>query len=598
MPADAVSGVYLARLQRLDSNGNPIDGAVNQIPFVVRNDGETHDIVLQTSDTTWQAYNAWGGNNGVVGANLYGDANDSINWDPIPGAGSHSQDRAYAVSYNRPFITDDGTGPASGAQDYLFGADYAAIYWLEKQGYDVSYISGVDTDRLGADYLKNYKSFISVGHDEYWSGDQRANVEEARDSGVNLLFWSGNECYWKIRWDVAYSADGTAYRTLVCYKETLAVADPNAGPRGLLQPRSDRHLDRDVDGYPLPRQSRLPAAETPRMSTRSPASTQPATAARTSSRASCSAPTARASSAAHSTCRPNYASLRVWRDTTIAAGGGQLDIAPGILGYEWDTSPDDNLRPAGLIKLSETTLPWDAILVDQGNNTAPGVATHNLSLYRTASGSLVFGAGTTFWTWALSDQHDNSPYGADIENIDIQQFTINMFADMGIQPGVADAFLISQGLKRASASTDTTAAVASINDLPDTVEALKAVTITGTATDNDGNPLTTDGKVAAVEVSLDGGSNLESRELRPTTGRPGAIYWYPTTAGCPDDRGARDRRQPQRLQHHSGQRSHHRHGADYLQRLRRRHAWLAGAEQRCDRRSSSACALPSTVPAA
>ena len=120
VPTDAVSGVYLARLQRLDSNGNPIDGAENQIPFVVRNDGESHDIVLQTSDTTWQAYNAWGGNNGVVGANLYGDKNDSINWDPIPGAGNNSQDRAYAVSYNRPFITDDGTGQASGAQDYLF----------------------------------------------------------------------------------------------------------------------------------------------------------------------------------------------------------------------------------------------------------------------------------------------------------------------------------------------------------------------------------------------------------------------------------------------------------------------------------------------
>ncbi len=157
-------------------------------------------------------------------------------------------------------------------------------------------------------------------------------------------------------------------------------------------------------------------------------------------------------------------------------------------------SPDDVLRPAGLIKLSETTLPWNAILADQGNTTAPGIATHNLSLYRTASGSLVFGAGTTFWTWGLSDEHDDSPYGADIANVDIQQFTINMFADMGIQPGVADAFLISQGLKRATASTDTTPATTSINDLPDTVEALKAVTITGTATDNDGNPLTADGQ--------------------------------------------------------------------------------------------------------
>ena len=38
IPEDAVSGVYLARLQRLDNNGDPIGGAVNQIPFIVRDD--------------------------------------------------------------------------------------------------------------------------------------------------------------------------------------------------------------------------------------------------------------------------------------------------------------------------------------------------------------------------------------------------------------------------------------------------------------------------------------------------------------------------------------------------------------------------------
>ena len=226
----------------------------------------------------------------------------------------------------------------------------------------------------------------------------------------------------------------------------------------------------------------------------------------------------------------NYASLRVWRDTTVANGGSST-CAPGILGYEWDTSPDDNMRPAGLIKLSETTLPWNGILIDQGNTTAPGVATHTLSLYRTESGSLVFGAGTTFWSWALSNEHDSSPYGADIENVDIQQFVVNMFADMGIQPGVADAFLISQGLKRASASTDTTAAVASINDLPDTVEALTPVTITGTATDNDGNPLTTDGRVAAVEVSVDGGNTWKVANSADNWAT-WSFYWYPTTQGA------------------------------------------------------------------
>ncbi|WP_147154271.1 N,N-dimethylformamidase beta subunit family domain-containing protein, partial [Reyranella soli] len=528
VPADAVSGVYLARLQRLDSNGDPIDGAVNQIPFVVRNDGESHDIVLQTSDTTWQAYNAWGGNNGVVGANLYGDQNGSINWDPIPGAGNFSQDRAYAVSYNRPFITDDGTGAASGAQDYLFGADYSAIYWLEKQGYDVSYISGVDTDRLGADYLKNYKSFISVGHDEYWSGDQRANVEEARDSGVNLLFWSGNEVYWKTRWEVAYSADGTAYRTLVCYKETLAVADPNAGPADYynLDPSdiwTGTWMDTRFHGNPQAGGGNLQDVDP--ITGLNPA----CHCGQNQLTGQLFGPDGAGQFGGALDVPSNYATLRVWRDTTIA-NGGQLDIAPGILGYEWDTSPDDNQRPAGLIKLSETTLSWNAILTDQGNNTAPGVATHNLSLYRTASGSLVFGAGTTFWTWGLSDEHDSSPYGANIENVDIQQFTINMFADMGIQPGVADAFLISQGLKRASASTDTTAAVASINDLPDTVEALSPVMITGTATDIDGNPLTTDGKVAAVEVSVDGGTTWKVASSADNWAT-WSFYWYPTKQG-------------------------------------------------------------------
>ena len=50
------------------------------------------------------------------------------------------------------------------------------IRFLERNGYDVSYISGLDTDRAGQ-LLRNHKTFLSVGHDEYWSGPQRANVE-------------------------------------------------------------------------------------------------------------------------------------------------------------------------------------------------------------------------------------------------------------------------------------------------------------------------------------------------------------------------------------------------------------------------------------
>ena len=61
---------------------------------------------------------------------------------------------------------------------------------------------------------------MSVGHDEYWSGGQRANVEAARDAGVNLAFFSGNEVFWKTRWETSIDGSATPYRTLVCYKET------------------------------------------------------------------------------------------------------------------------------------------------------------------------------------------------------------------------------------------------------------------------------------------------------------------------------------------------------------------------------------------
>ena len=505
-PADLVSGVFLARIQRLDETGTPIEGATNQIPFIVRDDDRPADIVLQTSDTTWHAYNGWFGNNGQIGANFYGDASGTVDHPDIPGELAGVANRAYAVSYNRPFITRDVEGqqggPAAGPHDYLFGADYAGIHWLEQNGYDVAYISGLDTDRLGAAYLTKYNSFISLGHDEYWSGEQRQNVTDARDAGVNLLFWGGNDIYWKTRWETSI-VDGVEYRTLVCYKETWSNTDPDAGPEDYpnLDPsdiwtgtwRDMRFAGNPLAGVGLP--GDLVSGQN-----------HVCNCAENALTGQLFGPDGTFEFGGALDVPEEYAPLRVWRDTAIADGGA-FDLAPGIIGYEWNTSPDDAGRPAGLVHLSETTLPWSGILVDQGNLTQPGVATHNLSLYRAESGALVFGAGTVFWTWALSDEHDNTPYGANIENRDLQQFTLNLFADMGIQPGVADAVLASQNLVRASASTDTTPAVAAFTDLPESLPALQEVTLSGTASD-------VGGVVALVEVTFDGGATW-----RPLAGR-------------------------------------------------------------------------------
>jgi hypothetical protein len=122
------------------------------------------------------------------------------------------------------------------------------IRWLEANGYDLSYFSGVDADRNGV-VIKQHKIFMSVAHDEYWSGGQRANVEAARAAGVNLTFFSGNEVFFKTRWEPSIDGTSTPYRTLVCYKETFAnaVIDPQDPPTwtGIWQ---DRRFSPPADG--------------------------------------------------------------------------------------------------------------------------------------------------------------------------------------------------------------------------------------------------------------------------------------------------------------------------------------------------------------
>src|SRR2546421_4275525 len=54
IPSNWVTGVYLAKL-------SASSGHKSFIFFVVRNDGGSEDIMFQTSVTTYQAYNEWGG---------------------------------------------------------------------------------------------------------------------------------------------------------------------------------------------------------------------------------------------------------------------------------------------------------------------------------------------------------------------------------------------------------------------------------------------------------------------------------------------------------------------------------------------------------
>ena len=55
VPADWLSGIYLVKLTGVPS------GKKSYIVFVVRNDGRPSDLIFQSTVTTCQAYNAWGG---------------------------------------------------------------------------------------------------------------------------------------------------------------------------------------------------------------------------------------------------------------------------------------------------------------------------------------------------------------------------------------------------------------------------------------------------------------------------------------------------------------------------------------------------------
>ncbi len=356
VPSTAVSGVYIALLVRNDTGGE------SQIPFVVRNDASHSEILLQTSDETWQAYNAYGGNS------LYTCTVD------CPPGNPEGYKGAYAVSYNRPWdgslVTDDG-------QSYIWYAEYQMMYWLEANGYNVSYTSQSEVDNNGS-LLKNHKVFMSSGHDEYWAAGERSNVEAALAAGVNLAFFSGNEIFWKTRWAASTEGTNTPDRTLITYKETHfnAPVDPEDPPTWTGAWRDPRFSPPGDGGKPenaLTGQYFITNEGSAEMQV-----------------------------------PYEFSKERLWRNTAVSklAAGKTLTLAPGTdtIGYEWDEDLDNGFRPAGEFDLSSTTVSGIQTFVDYGTNlNYDGTATHSLTLYRAPSGALVFGAGTVDWSWGLAN---------------------------------------------------------------------------------------------------------------------------------------------------------------------------------------------------
>ncbi|HLU90623.1 MAG TPA: N,N-dimethylformamidase beta subunit family domain-containing protein [Cyclobacteriaceae bacterium] len=190
VPTDWLSGIYLAKLSVTEPYGKQ-----SYIIFVVKEHRKS-DILCQVSDLTWQSYNKWPGRD-----SLYDDGTPEV-WYTGPNV---------RVSFDRPYakycqILDAPLSVGSG--EFLLW-EHPMVYWLEEQGYDVTYCSNLDL-HLDPAILGFSKVFLSIGHDEYWSRKMYEEAVKARNNGLSFAFFSGNSVYTEV---IFYdSADGRPCR--------------------------------------------------------------------------------------------------------------------------------------------------------------------------------------------------------------------------------------------------------------------------------------------------------------------------------------------------------------------------------------------------
>ena len=189
-------------------------------------------------------------------------------------------------------------------------------------------------------------------------------MEAARDAGVHLAFFSGNEVFWKTRWENSIDGSGEPYRTLVTYKETLngAITDPNH-PTWTGTWRDARFSPPADGGRP---ENELTGQIF---------------------RVNCCEIDMEVNAA--------DGAMRFWRDTRVAdlTGNQTTTVGDDIVGYEWDEDADNGFRPAGAFRLSETSSGGLDVLQDEGSIYGPGSATHSMTMYRAPSGALVLVPG-------------------------------------------------------------------------------------------------------------------------------------------------------------------------------------------------------------
>lgn len=223
VPEEWPSGVYLGKLTRAD------DRTESYVIFVIRDERQA-DLIVQTSEMTWQAYNRW-----PDAFSLYSNGEDNL-------TAYYGLD--VAVSFDRPYLsTTYFNTPLPGTGEF-FVFEFPFVYWLERMGYDATYCADVDTHRGSANFTRA-KGFLSVGHDEYVTLSMYENLMRARDAGVSLGFFCGNSYCMEV--DLRAGSDGRSDRVF----SRADVFGPDRSPESGYVARPDEEAFRADYDFPL-----------------------------------------------------------------------------------------------------------------------------------------------------------------------------------------------------------------------------------------------------------------------------------------------------------------------------------------------------------
>ncbi len=191
------------------------------VPLLVRDDASRAAFVYQSSVTTWQAYNTWGG------FSLYRQTT------PLGGVTVSNANRAVRVSFNRPYDRVF----ANGAADFV-GNEFPLLFEVERLGLDLAYWTDLDLHQRGPT-LQRHRALLSLGHDEYYSPAMRAALVDGVAAGVNLALFGANFCYRKIRFEPGVNGPD---RLMINYRSTadpITATDPGAATVNWSSPPSN-----------------------------------------------------------------------------------------------------------------------------------------------------------------------------------------------------------------------------------------------------------------------------------------------------------------------------------------------------------------------